>query len=478
MTDKQTHLTVMGEKFIIAFHRVIHTIKIHSDNNQLLQESVLRFKNVLSDMAGTGEFEVQIWRARIYFQGEKLLYRRKSLQLINEMIDYFSERKLQGFRFLRLATDASLNDLLTFTRLSNESSVQDDPSAWLTTQLNKNDITWVEAIQEVDEATSGFEFQKKEQARQLYKHTVSDLMEVAAKVSRKSVSGVRKARRLVQSMADMIMEEESLFLGLTTIRDYDDYTYTHSVNVALLSMILGRHIGLSKVHIEHLGICGMFHDIGKVEVSKEILYKTGKLDNTETSQMRKHPLTGVLRILKLNAPHALKSRIVLGPFEHHLNYNLTGYPKIIYSKKQTLFGRILQIADSYDALTSHRVYRTREFVPTEALSLMWSKAGKDFDPILLKIFINMMGLYPIGSVLKLDTGEVVLVKDYPDETERTRPLVLVMEKDGQGGVSAVGLLDLSERAPDTKQFLRNVVKSIHPASIGVQPSEFFLAETG
>ena len=83
MTDKQTHLTVMGEKFIIAFHRVIHTIKIHSDNNQLLKESVLRFKNILSDMAGAGEFEVQVWRARIYFQGERLLYRRKSLQLIN-----------------------------------------------------------------------------------------------------------------------------------------------------------------------------------------------------------------------------------------------------------------------------------------------------------------------------------------------------------------------------------------------------------
>ena len=109
---------------------------------------------------------------------------------------------------------------------------------------------------------------------------------------------------------------------------------------------------------------------------------------------------------------------------------------------------------------------------------MWSKAGKDFDPLLLKVFINMMGLYPIGSVLKLDTGEVVLVKDYPDETERTRPLVLVMEKDGQGGVSAVGLLDLSERDPDTKHFLRNVVKSVHPSSLGLQPSEFFLQETG
>jgi HD-GYP domain-containing protein (c-di-GMP phosphodiesterase class II) len=478
LTDKQTHLTLMGEKFIIAFHRVIHTTKIHSDNNQLLKENAYRFKNILSDMAGTGEFEVQVWRARIYFQGERLLHRRKALQLINEMIDYFSERKLQGLLFLSTAINVSLEELMVFTRLINESAVQKDPPSWLTTHLEKNNITWVEAIPEADEETSGFEFQKKEQARQVYKHTVSTLREVAEKVSKNSVAGVRKARRLAQSMVDLIMDEESLLLGLTTIREYDDYTYTHSVNVALLSMALGKHIGLSKGYIEQLGICGMFHDMGKVEVSKEILLKSGKLDNSEVSQMRKHPLIGVLRILKLNAPHDLKSRIVLGPFEHHLNFNLTGYPQLIYSSKQSLFGRILRITDSYDALTSHRAYRAREFVPSEALSLMWSKEGEDYDPLLLKVFINMMGLYPIGSVLKLDTGEVCLVKEYPDETERTRPLVLVLEADTERELTAVEVIDLSERDPETKHFLRNVVKSVHPSSIGLQPSEFFLRETG
>lgn len=478
MTDQQIPLTQMGEKFIIAFHRVIHTVRIHQDNNQLLQESVSRFKKILSDMAGTGEFEVQVWRARIFLQGEKLLYRRKSFQLINEMIDYFSERKLQGLRFLTITTNASLKDLTDFARILNASEIQKDPPVWLSTKLKENGITWVELLLEVDESTSGFELKKKEHARKLYKHSVSTLKEVAEKVSRKSVAGVRQIRRLVQSMVDMIMEEDSLLLGLTTVRDYDDYTYTHSVNVALLSMILGRHMGMTNVFLEQLGMCGIFHDIGKVEVSDEILFKEGKLNNSEVSQMRKHPLTGTLRVLKLNAPHDLKSRIVLGPFEHHLNYNLTGYPKIIYYNKQTLFGRILQIADSYDALTSHRAYRIREFVPAEALSLMWSKAGKDFDPILLKVFINMMGLYPIGSVLKLDTGEVCLVKNYPDETERTRPLVLVLETDGQGGLDAVGLLDLAERDPKTKHFLRNVVKSVHASSIGLQPFEFFLQETG
>lgn len=477
MADKQTSLTLSGEKFIIAFHRVINTIKIHQDNNRLLQESVHRFKNILSDMAGSGEFEVQVWRARIYLQGEKLLYRRNAVQLINEILDYFSERKFQGLRFLSISINASLEDLMAFARLTNESAAHKDPPSWLATNLEAAGIFWVEILQEVNETTSSFEFQKKEHARKVYKHTVSSLKEVAVKVSRRSAAGVRNARRLAQSMVDMVMDDESLILGLTTIRDYDDYTYTHSVNVALLSMIIGRHLGLSQVFLEQLGICGMFHDLGKVEVSKEILLKSGKLNNAEVSQMRKHPLIGVQRILKLNAPHDLKARIVLGPFEHHLNYNLTGYPQIIYSTKQTLFGRILRIADTYDALTSHRSYRSRDFTPDEALSLMWAKAGKDFDPILLKVFINIMGLYPVGSVLVLDTGEICLVKDYPNEAERTRPLVLLLEDDGQGGLAAAGVLDLSERDPNKGHFLRNIVKSIQPSSLGILPSEFFLAET-
>ena len=334
----------------------------------------------------------------------------------------------------------------------------------------------MEILKEMDEDPAEPDLKRKEQARQSYIHSVVAVKEVAQKVSRRSIAGIRKARRLAQTMVDLVLDDESLMLGLSTIRDYDDYTYTHSVNVAVLAMALGKRIGLSQIFLEQLGICGMFHDLGKVEVPKEILLKPDMLNTGEWDQMRKHPLIGVHRVLKLHASRDMKSRAALGPFEHHLNYNLTGYPRTHFVNKVTLFGKILRIADTYDALTSERKYRPRAFSPDEALKLMWTKVGEDYDPILLKIFINMVGLYPVGTILKMDTGEMGLVVDYPRDDERTRPEVLLLEPDGQGGYKGGKTVNLEERDEKSGSFLRNVLECHHPTKLGLQPAQFYLQE--
>ena len=456
---------------------MINTVRIHQDNNQLIKESIQQFAKTLVDMSGGMELEILLWRGRFFIQGEKLHYRRESFALINEMLEYFPQRGLQGLRFLPTFKQGSLKDFILFSRLINESVTRDDPPSWLEEKLKDSGIEWVEILREMDEVPPDIEMRRKEQARQSYLHTMAAVKEVAQKVSQRSVAGIRKARRLAQTMVDLVLEEESLMLGLATIRDYDDYTYTHSVNVALLAMALGKRIGLSQILLEQLGICGMFHDLGKVEVPKEILLKPDMLNTGEWDKMRKHPLTGVHRVLQLHASRDMKSRVALGPFEHHLNYNLTGYPRTHFVNKLTLFGKILRIADTYDALTSERKYRPRAFSPDEALRLMWNKAGEDYDPLLLKVFINMVGLYPVGTILKLDTGELGLVVDYPSEDERVRPEVLLLEDDGEGGFKSGSTVNLAERDQKTGSFLRNVLECHHPTKLGVQPTQFFLKET-
>ena len=165
----------------------------------------------------------------------------------------------------------------------------------------------------MDEIPPDLELRRKEQAKQTYLHALSTIKEVARKVSQRSMAGIRKARRLAQNMVDLVLEDETLLLGLTTIRDYDDYTYTHSVNVALLSMSLGKRIGLSQVFLEQLAICGMFHDLGKVEVPKDILDKPDMLNTGEWDRMSKHPLIGVHRVLKLS-PAIPKPRMAPAPW--------------------------------------------------------------------------------------------------------------------------------------------------------------------
>jgi HD-GYP domain-containing protein (c-di-GMP phosphodiesterase class II) len=242
-------------------------------------------------------------------------------------------------------------------------------------------------------------------------------------------AGVRKAKRMVQNMVDVAVEDEGILLGLGTIKDYDDYTYTHSVNVAVLSLCLGNRIGLSRTSLERLGICGLFHDLGKVEIPREIVAKPEKLDTT-------------------------------------------GYPQVHFKKEISLFGRILHVADVYDAITSPRVYRRSALSPDKALGYMLKRAGTDFDPILLKVFGTMMGTYPVGTLLELDTGERGLVLDYPLESGGTLPRIILLEEDGDDEFRRGEVVDLAEKDPGTGAYRRNVVTSLNAASSGIQPANF------
>jgi HD-GYP domain-containing protein (c-di-GMP phosphodiesterase class II) len=469
LSAKEAEMMELGGKFIKAFHHMIHTVRIHQENNQLMKECISQFAQVLAKMAGGEELEMLLWRGRFFLQGEKLLYRRETFPLINEMMDYFPQRGLRGLRFRPTFRKASFKDFIMFTKLLDAAAAKEDPPSWLERQLTDNGLQWLEILREMDEIPPDIELRRKEKAKQTYLHALTTVKEVAQKVSQRSVAGIRKARRLAQTMVDLVLEDETLMLGLSTIRDYDDYTYTHSVNVALLSMSLGRRIGLSQMFLEQLAICGMFHDLGKVEVPRDIITKPDLLDTGEWEHIRRHPLIGVHRVLRLHASRDMRSRVILGPFGHHLNYDLSGYPRLHFTENLTLFGKILRIADTYDALTADRAYRPRSFSPNEALRMMWEKVGVEYDPILLKTFINMMGLYPVGTVLKLDSGELGLVVDYPSESERTRPQVLLLVDDGQGGLKGSEKLNLAER--DQK-----IVKCLHPSVLGIQPSQFFLQE--
>jgi hypothetical protein len=140
----------------------------------------------------------------------------------------------------------------------------------------------------------------------------------------------------------------------------------------------------------------------------------------------------------------------------------------------SLLGKILRIADVYEALTSERGYRPRSFLPDEALRMMWGRAGKSFDTILLKRFIHMMGIYPIGSVVELSDGNIGLVMDYPDEKERSLPLVLCLVNDEKGGWKRGEMVYLADQNIKDVSGRLNIVRGIPLANIRINPSDFFL----
>jgi HD-GYP domain-containing protein (c-di-GMP phosphodiesterase class II) len=227
--------------------------------------------------------------------------------------------------------------------------------------------------------------------------------------------------RVVDRMAAITMRDPSTLLGLSMIKDYDDYTFTHCVNVGVLAMALGASIGLDASRVRELGIAGQLHDIGKTMVPKHILNKPGKLSSHEFEEIKRHPELGFNIIQEMEGLSLQIARVVLG---HHVHSNRDGYPAWARTLSYDRMVDIVAVADTYDAATTLRVYQV-PVTPRAALLQLEKMAGTLLDAEMVKSFSGMMGKYPVGTLVRLDTNEVAVVFR-PNPLDEEAPLVRVL----------------------------------------------------
>lgn len=231
---------------------------------------------------------------------------------------------------------------------------------------------------------------------------------------------------VVESMVSVTMEEPTTLLGLAMIKDYDNYTFSHSVNVGILSLTLGAFLGLGKEALHEINTAGLLHDIGKTRIDKTILNSPGKLSDTEFKEMKRHAEEGSEIVKKMkNIPSAV-AEAVLG---HHIKHDRTGYPEWAREMSFGLYTEIVSVADCYDAITTLRTYQ-RPTLPKEAMEIMHRLAGSSLNEELVQKFEAMMGQYPVGSLVRLDTNEIALIlKPHPMECPEPSVKILI----GAGG---------------------------------------------
>lgn len=485
MNDFSQKPQPLGYDLLKAIAKLIQIGKLYEDNNNLVVEAVAAFKCAVGNACqGAPQVSLQIYNGRFFMQQEKLPLLRKHIALFNQMMQFLEKRKIFGWHFRAALDMVDGKDILLFTRLLYRAGKSENPSEWLVSELDKNDIHWAAVIQESNlsqddclEYTMGESEtleRQKEAAKRTYHYALNSVKEVAQKLLSQHEVGIRKSVRMVQRMVDIITKDTTTFMALSTIRMYDDYTYTHSLNVAILAMTLGKKIGMKRTTLERLGLCGLFHDLGKIEIPKDILNKKGKLNDSEYEEIKKHSMTSAMLILKLKTEKYHKGHLLISPFEHHIRYDYSGYPSIDKKRPISLFGRILTIVDVFDAITSPRIYRPTSMSPDQALGYMLSDSGKYYDPALLKVFINMLGVYPVGTLLKLDSGEMGLALHSPNIGDRARPKAQLLIQ-GKGKSYEKGkVIDLSERNSGTGKYKRTIVQSFHPATLGIQPAHYIL----
>ena len=268
-------------------------------------------------------------------------------------------------------------------------------------------------------------------------------------------------RQVAERFADQISFDPAQALLLTTVKSHDEYTYHHMINVCILSLGLGHAIGLEREALLNLGIGALLHDVGKVKVPQEILQTEGPLDEEQWRLIQRHPVdgTGLILFTSRDLYHPAATVVL----EHHAAYDASGYPSLRGRRQPTLAARLVSVADCFDAVTSARPYRKAE-ERRQALSLLQAGAGKGFDPRVVRAFVRMMGLFPIGSMVELETGEVgIVVRNH--EKMLAHPVVKQL-LDRNGSPCDPEEIDLSQHAPDGG-FRWRVRRTVDPRDLGI-----------
>jgi HD-GYP domain-containing protein (c-di-GMP phosphodiesterase class II) len=280
---------------------------------------------------------------------------------------------------------------------------------------------------------------------------------------------LRHAKRLVQPVVDSIMKHEYSIVGLTALKDHDEYTYAHCVNVSILSVSMGQVLGLSRQTLADLGVAALLHDIGKMAVPAEVLRKPAALTAEEWGMVRRHPLEGVKMMIRMPGLSTLMLDSMRVCLEHHMNFDRTGYPEVAVEWGQATLSRIVAVADCFDAITAHRAYHKRPRTAFEGLQYLMGPTRVSFDPAVLWALAKTVGLYPAGSVLVTSSGHVVLALS-PNHVDIRRPNCRVLVRP-DGAMEPDENAELWNPMPETE----SVVRVLRPEEHSVNTGELLAA---
>jgi putative nucleotidyltransferase with HDIG domain len=271
------------------------------------------------------------------------------------------------------------------------------------------------------------------------------------------------ARKIIDGLARLVTQDRTSLMALTALKKYDNYTFTHMVNVSALAMAQARALNIDGPLLREFGFAALMHDIGKVNTPLEVLNKPDKLTKDEFDIMKRHVVDGA-HILRRTPEMPALAPIVA--FEHHLKQDLSGYPENIGSRKLNLCTMIVSIADVFDALRSNRPYR-QGLATVRIRSIMGEQGNPAFNQVLLKRFVNLMGLFPVGNLVRLSSGEVAVVTaEHP--TDPFRPQVKII-MDGSGAVLEEPLLANTWERDGRGEHPHAIVEAVDPESTDIDP---------
>ncbi len=463
-----------GRDVIIALYSVSRALKLYPLENAAVQNALQELTNLVADLLKhERELELRVSGEFIFINATRLRLDLDNYASFSRVLTMFRDAGVGVCRVEEGAAGREWTALLTI--LQGAPTVEPPARlAYVTGKLEGAQVRSFILSGPTDTDDEEFREKAKEAAKRTYAQSVTVTKEVINSVRMGRSPNIKKIKRAVQSIVDQILNEETSLLGLTTLRDYDEYTFTHSVNVCIFSVALGRKIGLTKLQLYDLGVAALLHDIGKSRVPLEILNKPDGLNDEEWRMMSAHPWLGVLALFQMRGQAELPYRAMVVAHEHHMKADLTGYPKHLRERQMSIYSKIVAVADGFDAATSRRVYQTEPLTPVAVLAEMRNNPRRGMDPVIVKAFVSLVGHYPVGTLVVLDTFELAVVHAVNPVPEAiSRPIVRVISDERGNLLHPGSLVDLNQQEPGTGRFLRTIIKLADPERYGIRVSDYF-----
>lgn len=449
-----------------AFYHALHAARHQSQGSSESRRRVRRLRSVLASiLEGRPTARLRVQRQRLYLD-DLLVPNDVESFAYHEHV--WSTLRDAGVGYVELVELPEEGELEAFVRvLVRSSEPGHDPTRL--TSLERNLVA--RGIRSLGVGGEGDHHDEgREQARRTYQQSIAISRELFTGTRLGRTANVAKVRHAVQSIVEGVLEDEASLGGLSALKKYDDYLFTHAVNVCIFCVAIGRRLGLSKGQLYDLGHAALVHDLGMSRIPREVLTKREVLTPEEHRVMQTHTWLGALSIFDLRDFGEVPLHSMIAAYEHHMRPDGSGYPDPPRPREPTIFSKIIAVAATFDAATNERAYRSAR-PPDEVLLELWRDGSQAYDPVVVKALINLLGIYPVGTCVILDTYELALVHSAnSDVSYLHRPVVRILSDPEGAWLHPAPLVDLSD-TDEKGGFRRTIIKVTDPERYGIDPAD-------
>jgi len=435
LEDERSLETVLGPQLVVRLHGLLRAMRIYELTNQAIRDQLADLLSLIQRVM-EGEVLVVAMGSCFYVNGVRIRAHPSQMALFENLSAELDQRRLSG---VRLLDGIGAEELGAFLKLvakhEGAKAAEKIAEAALAAGIQNACPITVEELQSLglQNAVAQEPLDRADErgrARQTFQNAVHGARRALLATARTGKPALRRVKRLIQPVVDTMMRNEYSIVGLTALKDHDEYTYVHCVNVSILSVAMAHALGFPRMALANLGVAALLHDLGKLEIPADVLCKPSRLDEREWELIRRHPLRGLIMVSRMPGLPSTTLDMMRVCLQHHRMMDGSGYPKSARDERPSVLSRIVALADCFDAMTAHREYRSRPYTGYEALQIVLGSEHERFDPAVRWALMKSVGLYPAGSLLQTSSGYLVISLGInPDDLRRPHCRVLA-RRDG------------------------------------------------